>query len=167
LFLRESIVVKEIQLTHGKVALVDDSDYEWLNQWKWFAQQDGNVWYARRNQVFNGKHIAIQMHALILSTPHGYHSDHKNGDGLDNQRNNLRYCTAAENTHNQRLQRRNKHSRFKGVTRQKTKWQAQIVVGMKKIYLGVFPDEEDAALAYDNAARKYYREFARTNFKGG
>ena len=158
-------MVKEIPLTQGKVALVDDKDYEYLNQWKWYASRR-RYWYAVRTQYINGKPSTIFMHRLILQTPKGMETDHINHNGLDNRRCNLRICTHTENTRHQQKQARVKSSQYKGVHWQKDikKWQACIRVNMKSVYLGLFTSEIGAAKTYDKAAKKYHGEFARTNF---
>jgi hypothetical protein len=154
--------MKEIQLTQGKVALVDDEDYTWLNRRKWCANIFNGHWYAVRTE----KKKTVLMHAQILGTPKGMKSDHKDGDGLNNQRHNLRICIHAQNLYNQRTQTRLKSSSFKGVFwhTQAKKWQAQIKVNTRRIYLGIFISEIKAARAYDEAARKYFGDFAHTNF---
>lgn len=159
-------MVKEIQLTQGKVALVDDADYEWLNQWKWHAEKKHGIWYAKRSLYTNGKQINIKMHSLILGTPKGMQSDHKDGDGLNNQRYNLRVCTYAENQHNRAIRIDSKSSVFKGVSHYKYGWRVSIKVNYKSINVGYFKDETEAAKAYDQAAIKYFGEFANLNFGG-
>lgn len=155
--------MKKIKLTQGKVALVDDADYEWLNQWKWYYEnkKNGKTGYAAR---VDGNH-KIFMHALILGTPVGLKSDHIDLDGLNNQRYNLRICTQAENMRNRGLDKNNK-SGYKGVTfdvRSK-KWQASLEILGKHISLGCFKDVIDAAKAYDKGAAKYFGKYARLNF---
>jgi len=107
------------------------------------------------------------MHRLIMGvTDRRVWTDHINHDGLDNRRANLRVCTNRQNQRNQRAQGVPKTSRYKGVwfsTREHC-WTAQIAVGDNRIHLGYFTSEESAAVAYDNAARKYFGEFAQTNF---
>lgn len=90
-------MTKEIQLTQGKVTLVDDEDYEWLSQWKWCAKdgRNGNFYAFRAS-----KNKSTYMHRLILDTPKGKVTDHINGNGLDNRRINLRICSYRENSHN-------------------------------------------------------------------
>lgn len=161
--------MKEIQLTQGKVALVDDEDYEHLNQWKWFAQKDTSVkkekFYAcRQIRLDNGKQTAIRMHRQIMNTPQDMLADHIDGDGLNNQKYNLRNCTTAQNNMN----RRNTHeslSEFKGVSFNKRRgmWAAQIQYCRKNIHIGYFVFEYEAAMAYDNMALKLFGEFAYLN----
>jgi len=159
---------KEISLTQGKVAIVDDADYKRLSRWKWYAAKHHNIWYAvRHSPSKNSKRKTIHMHRLILCLKSGdpRESDHRNHDGLNNQRRNLRIATRAQNIRNQRPQKRTS-SRFKGVCwdRHAAKWLARIRVEGRLINLGHFVSEIDAAKTYDAAACKYFSEFARMNF---
>lgn len=86
--------MKEIPLTQGKVALVDDEDCERLNQFKWYALKRPNTWYAVRNVWVENKRTAISMHREIMDASRGQEIDHKNGDGLYNLKVNLRFCTS-------------------------------------------------------------------------
>lgn len=156
---------KEITLTQGKVAIVDDSDYEYLSQFKWFAHFDGANWYARRNtRHANGKRSAIIMHRAIMDAPAGLEVDHIDGDGLNNQRSNLRLTTHQRNTLNQRV-RRNNTSGYKGVSwhEHTQRWQARIASDGALLHLGIFDTPEEAAVAYNNAALEYHGEYARLN----
>jgi hypothetical protein len=159
--------MKEIPLTRGYVALVDDEDYERLAQYKWHANASRRVIYAVRCGWANGRTIHIQMHRDILRLEPGdpRRGDHINHDGLDNQRINLRVCSVAENTRNSRKPRRGlTSSGFKGVYKQAGKIYASIHAGGRRNFLGVFESEIDAAVAYDKAARKHFGEFACCNF---
>jgi len=157
--------MREIPLTQGKVAIVDDEDYEYLNQFKWTAGLMHNIWYAVCHIHVNGKDKTIYMHTVILGTPKGMQSDHKNGDGLDNRRENLRICTHTQNLHNQRKQIGPTSSRFKGVSwnNKRRRWAAQISPYRQHIVLGFFNFEIDAAKAYNKAAIEHFGEFARLN----
>ena len=162
--------MKEILLSRGKVALVDDEDFEWLNQWKWSLSQLGtnrkyrSIYYAHRTQWYkNGVQRDISMHRLILDAPKGLEVDHIDGNGLNNQRSNLRLCTRTQNARNAR-RRKNGSSRFKGVCKTREgRWNARIYANGKRANLGVFKNEADAARAYDAAAAEAFGEFARLN----
>ena len=158
--------MRTIPLTQGKVALVDDADYEWLNQWKWSAVKKGRCFYAVRGTERNGVQKQFRMHSEIMGTPKGMEVDHINGDSLDNRRENLRICTHAENIRNQRMRKTIKSSQFKGVSWDKVnkKWKAQIKQGIHTKNLGRFTLEVEAAEAYDCHAKQLYREFANINF---
>ena len=159
--------MKEILLTQGKVALVDDSDYDSLNRHKWYASKTGYCYYAERDsRMSNSKRRHIEMHRVILNAPDGVVVDHINGDGLDNRRSNLRLCTYAENQRHQRLSHRNTTG-YKGVTFKKQRiskpYHANIGLNNKLIHIGCYRTAEEAARAYDLAALKCHGEFAMTN----
>lgn len=147
-------------------AMVDDADFDWLNQWKWWTCSR----YAYRDQYLSGdkignrKRLRFWMHRLIMKTPNGMMTDHIDGNRLNNQRSNLRICTNAENMRN-----RNKPivntSGYKGVYERKYdgKYLAQIHVFGKGYYLGTFENKKDTAIAYNDAAIKHHGRFAKLN----
>jgi hypothetical protein len=158
--------MKTIPLTQGRVALVDDVNYSWLNQWKWYAWQPNkkyNLWYALRNhQLKNGKRIIIRMHRLLLNSPKNKFIDHRDHNGLNNQRSNLRLCSNGENLQNQ------KKRKLKGVYKSsgcKNRWFSRVRVNKMPIHLGSCGSKRDAAKIYDKAALRYFGEFACPNFK--
>ena len=154
-------MVKEITLTQGKVTVVDDEDYGWLSKWKWCAVNGHNGFHAESR--VGGKHVYI--HRLIMDAQPGQQVDHRDHDGLNNTRCNLRLCTNAENARNQR-KRPGCSSPLKGVTRtgrRQNPWMAQITLNRANIYLGCYSTQEAAAKAYDVAAVKYHGEFALLN----
>lgn len=156
--------MKEIKLTQGKVALVDDEDFDYLNQWKWQAHLSRGNWYVNRCEYKPLKRT-IFMHRVILNTPEGLKTDHKDRDGLNNQKSNLRFATGSQNAMNQ-----NPHSAsgYIGVYLQNKnknyKYQASIRVNKKNISLGYFKTAEAAAIVRDRASIKYFGEFAYLNF---
>ena len=151
--------MKQIPLTQGMFALVDDEDFEYLNQWKWCVEKQRNKYYAARRGE-SGQHL--YMHRVILSDK--TQIDHEDGNGLNNQKYNLREATYKENGSN-RAKQKNNTSGFKGVFshRNTKKWRAQIVVNKKAIHLGYFTTAEEAAIAYNEAAIKYHGSFAKLN----
>lgn len=152
---------RKIPLTQGKFTIVDDADFDWLNQSNWYFHHGYAVRKAPRH---GGKQRMIHMHREILGTPMGMETDHRNGDGLDNRRANLRVCTSSENHMNER-KREGMSSQYKGVSRLKRckKWKAQIYYDGVCHRLGRFTDEADAARAYNTAAREHFGEFACLN----
>lgn len=158
--------MKTIELTKNKVAMVDDADYEWLNQWEWYAQKGLLTFYAARRMTVseNTGHKQQYMHRLILNiSDKATVTDHIDHNGLNNQRINLRACSQQQNMMNHKIQ---KHSSvFKGVSKEKNtgRWRGYIKVSGKRLHLGYFSSEEEAAFVYDEAAKKYFGEFARLN----
>jgi hypothetical protein len=141
-------------------AIVDDDDFEWINQWTWFAltRNDGRLVAGTQSKRKN-----LRMHRLICDASPGEHIDHKNQDTLDNRRCNLRKCTRSQNEMNKSKPKGCK-SPYKGVSISSDGIYARIGIDGKRIYLGRFSTELDAARAYDHAARLHFGEFARLNF---
>lgn len=160
-------MTKQIQLTQGKVSLVDDDMFEYLNQWKWCAAKNQGRWYAIRSEGTKPFQRTIRMHRVVINPGPDTDVDHKDGNGLNNQRYNLRECIHIKNSAN-RSKNINNISGYKGVywNEKAKKWHAQIMVSYKRIHLGLFQNPGDAARAYDEAAKKYFGEFARFNFPG-
>jgi hypothetical protein len=154
--------MKEIKLTNGMIALVDDADFEWLNKYTW--SYDGKK-YAKRTQSRTILKKDLTMHREIMGFPENKQVDHINGNKLDNRRENLRLCSNSENLCN-RGKQKNNTSGYKGVTWNKNNknWMAQINVLGKYIYIGSYPEKELAARAYDEAAKKYHGLFSKPNF---
>lgn len=157
--------MREIKLTQGKVARVDDEDFEWLNQWKWFAHQGHGPFYAGRGTFVDGKRGHIWMHRQIMDAPMDMVIDHIDHDGLNNQKSNLRICSRGQNVQNSR---RSGSLGFKGVSyfykKKKKRFRATIYINGKNIFLGLFYTPEEAARVYDRNAVKYFGDFAWLNF---
>lgn len=155
--------MREIPLTTGGVALVDDEDYDRvIEAGSWYAHQSLNTSYAKQNyRQDGGKYTTRSMHNFVTGLRY---VDHINGNGLDNRRVNLRPATASQNQANQRMRRDNR-SGFRGVQHApRGRWRALIVVRGKRISLGYYDAGEDAARAYDAAAQDAFGEYARLNF---
>lgn len=142
-------------------AMVDDGDFEWLSQWKWMAAIRCGVVYAGRSTCVG----FVLMHRAILGAKkREEYVDHRDGDGLNNQRCNIRICTPAQNSWN-RVGLVGSFSRFKGVfwDKKRKKWKAGIGANGKRYNLGIFESEDLAAAAYNSAARDFFGEFAKYN----
>ena len=159
--------MKTIKLTKNKVALVDDEDFERLNQYKWKAILSCSKWYAIRSFRVNGEQKTITMHREIMNATKGVQVDHRNGDGLYNQKTNLRFCTHQQNQQNRKNPQKNNKLGIKGVRwdRNAKKFQARITIKGKQLYLGLFTVLADADQAYRVAEIKYFGEFAREETK--
>ena len=153
-----------IPLTQGQFAVVDPQDFDQLNEFKWHAKKHRNTSYAVRSVSQNGINININMHRLILNAPVGSIVDHKNRNGLDNRKENLRFATPAQNAANRAKVRGLGSSIYKGVKRDGARWRADITHNCLHEHLGSFVNEIDAAKAYDEAAKKFHGEFAVLNF---
>jgi hypothetical protein len=160
---------RRIYLGEGRFTLVDHEVFYRLNIFQWYADGKGEKIYAVRNIVSaNENPKIVRLHREIMNPPKGLLVDHKNRNTLDNRRDNLRIATVSQNACNCRRNKSNASSQFKGVCLEKriAKWIAVISRHGKRIHLGTFDNEIDAAKAYDEAAKKYHGEFARLNFSG-
>lgn len=155
--------MKQIPLTQGQFALVDNEDFEELSKYKWYAQWEphGQTYYAGRH--LKNPSTTFTMHRQVMGASPEQRIDHRDHNGLNNQKENLRLCTDVQNQRNQR-KLKNKSSRFKGVCRNRYGgWRVYIVVNYKQKHLGHFVNEIDAALAYNKAATELFGEYALLN----
>jgi hypothetical protein len=160
--------LKTIEMKSGAVVLLDDEDHEVLSAYRWFARPGRHTCYAMRKRRVGGKDIVVLMHRQIMAAPAGLVVDHIDGNGLNNQRSNLRLCTSAENIRNQ-PKRRVTPSRYKGVFVCGTtgRWFVKILAHNRQIFLGRFASEHAAARAYNEAAQQFFGEFANLNVIDG
>jgi hypothetical protein len=164
--------MNQIMLSNGAITLVDDIDFPNLSKFKWHASLKHSGFYARRNNPTGSGPSMLLMHREIMGNP-GCLVDHRNGNTLDNRRENLRLASFAQNSANRHVFENT--SGFKGVSfqpyTQKTgkrakrskPWRASICSDKRHICIGYYSSAEEAAAAYDIAAAKYHGEFARTN----
>jgi len=153
--------MKEIKLRKSdRVALVDDADYEYLSQFRWYCVHEKHCYYAVSHGHIPGHPEPLRMHRVILGVNKGIMIDHIDHNGLNNQRYNLRTATHAENGRNRKP---NQGYKYKGVGASGNKYEAKIQYNNKRMNLGTFSTEEAAALAYNDAAKKYFGEFAYLN----
>jgi len=166
--IRYGYAFRKIPLTRGKFAVVDPEDYERLSLYKWHAFTGRGTYYAmrigRKSEKRSGKRI--WMHREILNLEEGLMCDHINHNGLDNRSANLRPATHRQNMWNHLKRKTRCGSKYKGIDRASDMkhWRARIRFKGKRIYLGSFENEIDAAKAYDEAAKKYYGQYAALNF---
>ena len=144
--------MKKIKLTKGKFALVDNKDFDWLNQWTWCLNSNG---YAVRDVGGRKNKKRILMHRLLNKTPKGLSTDHVNRNKLDNRKSNLRTVTQSQNILNAKLSKNNK-SGYNGVTWYKNRWVARIKINYKSIYLGRYKSLKEAVLARSREEQKYH-----------
>jgi len=157
-----------IPLAQPRYAKGDPGDYERLRKYEWLSRKGINSFYARR-RVPTGKarkEKLVYMHQMVVKVPDGMVIDHINRDGMDNRSDNLRAATYSQNLYNRKKRSGTTQSKYKGIYWRKKvrKWQASIKCNKKRIELGYFRDEIEAAKAYDRGAMKYHGEFACLNF---
>jgi len=158
---------RRIYLGEGVWTILDRQDYYRFGHFKWVVIGNDGKFYAVRNvKVGQIKTETMRLHREIMNAPKGLLVDHRNSDSLDNRRSNLRLATHSQNQFNKRKTKTNTTSRYLGVTFDKSRgqWAAKIKHSNKRIWLGRFDSEIEAAKAYDEAAKKYHGEFARLNF---
>ena len=175
-----------IPLTQGKVTTIDDEDWDLVKDYKWHSSKKGDAFYATSRKVDpNGgsifekhkgklygaypKRITIQMSRVIMNAKPDQMVDHKDQDTLNNCRYNLRFCDYAQNRYNSKKQTtygsKKSSSKYKGVSwhKRRKNWQATIIRDYEHIHLGCFNSEEEAAIAYNHAAKLYSGQFANLN----
>ena len=159
--------VVEVKLTRGLVTIIDAEDFELVSQFKWYATRGSNTDYAVRTPWIpeERRYQQVSLHRFLLNAPCDMHVDHRNHQGLDNRRSNLRLCTPTENRWNTQ-KRKGCRSEFLGVHHRplrKKPWMAKLIVN-KKHYSRSFATELEAALYYDELVEELHGEFAKLNF---
>ena len=159
--------MKEIQLNKfkgqlGLVAMVGDDDFDLVNQYNWFTYKSTNTYYAITNIYIDGIRKKIKMHRFIMNPEPGKLVDHKDRNGLNNQRSNLRLATNNQNAFNRDVHK-DSSNEYKGVHLERKKFRARIKHKGKYLHLGNFNTAIEAAQAYNEAALKYHGEFAKLN----
>ena len=149
-----------IPLTRGLEAIVDVADVPLIEDWNWcaFPTNDDRLWYA-----YSAGNRKIRLHQVLLPAPAGFVVDHRDHNGLNCRRSNLRLVTAQQSAQNWR-RRREGVSKFKGISPHGPNWRARIVIDGRRVALGTFKSEESAARAYDRAALDAWGEYAFLNF---
>jgi hypothetical protein len=165
--IRFGVAFRKIKLTRGKYAMVSPQDFERINNDKWYVTtKDNRTFYATRMSYIKGGKKQRTMPREVMLPPEGFVVDHKDGNSLNNTRDNLRIVTAAQNSYNRRKYIKKCSSKYKGVSRRRrdNRWSAIIMYRGISINLGFFDDEIEAAKAYDEAAKELYGQYAKLNF---
>jgi hypothetical protein len=158
---------RRIYLGEGEWTILDAEDYYRLSDFKWgIYASKGKCYVVCNIKIGPMQTRTVRLHREIMNAPDGLLVDHRNGSTFDNRRENLRLATRTQNNCNRRKTKSKTSSRFIGVSfnKQRQRWNVYIRHNGKKLWLGRFNNEENAAKAYDNAAVKYHKEFARLNF---
>lgn len=160
----DSTETREIPLTRGYVAIVDAADYDRVASHKWYVDPIGRTVYAGTYlRRANGKNVKVRLHRFLLDAQPGQLVDHRDGNGLNNTRVNIRLCEKRDNQRNQAKHCDSK-CRYKGVFTSGNRYRVQMRVLDRVLYLGSFGTQEEAARAYDASAKEHFGEFARLNF---
>jgi len=165
--LRYGYTFRRIYLGDGEFTILDPKDYYLYSRFKWsVAGHDGKFYAVRGIKTGRKKMKLERLHRIIINAPDGLFVDHKNGNSLDNRRDNLRLATSSQNHCNKIIDKSKSSSQYRGVIFRKKsgRYIAQITYKETNHYLGSFDNEIDAAKAYDAAARKHHGDFARLNF---
>jgi len=145
-------------------AFVSDDDYARVSKLRWQIQKKGAYNYAVNEVWIDGKRHRLLMHRFILDLRPGEFCDHIDSNGLNNQRDNLRKCTHAENMRNRWKRKATESNPAKGVYKRGSRFVSVIRINGRQRVIGYFDDLKEAAVAYDEQARKHFGEFARPNF---
>lgn len=162
--------MKTIPLTQGQHALVDDADFDNVDQFKWYAKKatNGRTFYAARQIRISrrGKQQTVMMHQFLLAAKPGDKVDHRDGDGLNNLRRNIRLCSHIQNMQGFRRKKIGAASQYVGVYwhNQSEKWMVQVKIDGQNQHVGMFDSEVEAARAYDAAALTRNPQFCNLNF---
>jgi len=156
--------MQKIELTRDMFALIDDEDIEEVSKYNWRARKGRNTYYATTHIGDWRDKKNIHLHNLVMNTPAGFIIDHKDHNGLNCQKDNMRICTKRQNGKNRSSWG---VSKYLGVSQVKHKtcirWEAKIFSDGERKYLGSFRLEKEAAIAYNNAAQKIHGVFANLN----
>lgn len=155
----------KVPLSRGKVALIDPEDAARVLRHRWTASYGKAGWKAYFSHSINGKTHSVYLHQLVMGHRKGLMIDHRNGNGLDCRKRNLRFCTNSQNSQNRR-RKKNNQTGYKGIflIKETGMWVAEIVVNGVRHRLGRYRSSEEAAHVYDDAARRLHGDFAALNF---